>query len=152
MKSMLGQADASVSYERVNKETAIAVATVSSFHKSIKKFLFVSAADIFPLTFSNYTKTKREAEAELHGFGFEKVIILRPGFVYSDERPFTLPLAGTFSVINQIYEPVSSAFTVLKKFPMPAPLHVETVAEAAVNAIESEVNGILEVSQIKNFA
>ena len=77
-------------------------------------------------------------------------MICRLGFIYSDARPYTLPIAGFSSLGAQLlgnfknFLPVQS-LTVL-------PLNVELVADAICSGIENNITGILEVDDVIKVA
>jgi len=61
---------------------AIAVANEAARYGSIKSFIYISAADVFPFIDSRYISTKREAEFVLLSKPEFKAVILRPGICF----------------------------------------------------------------------
>ncbi|CAG8589383.1 783_t:CDS:2, partial [Paraglomus occultum] len=135
-------------YEKINRDTAIAVANEAARHGSVKSFIYISATDVFPFIDSKYISTKREAEFVLLSKPEFKTVILRPGFIYSDMRMFSLPIAGMLAVSSNISKVIP-----LPLLPSVPPLHVDTVAEAAIESIvNQEANGIYNVHEITKLA
>ncbi|ORX88693.1 putative oxidoreductase [Basidiobolus meristosporus CBS 931.73] len=141
-------------YERMNRDTAVMLANEAAMHDNIQTFAYISAADVFPFIDKRYISTKRDAEAEIQAHPEFRSIILRPGFMYSDHRPFTVPFAGALGLFGQftknLREDVDYGLLTshLKKLGT-SPLRVETVSEAVVTALERPtVKGVLNVPEI----
>lgn len=85
-------------YHLMNKETCLRVAKIAneSEHKEKPNFVYISAERGIPfplsLKFHGYIESKRECEKELNKLSNINSIILRPGFVKSTEKAWTLPI------------------------------------------------------------
>ncbi|KAJ2547125.1 hypothetical protein GGH95_006690, partial [Coemansia sp. RSA 1836] len=82
-------------------------------------------------------------------------IILRPGFMFSSDRPVSLPIAAGVSLFNTLYHRTPAGcllkHTPLAKAASPA-LRREVVASAVINAIDdSRISGILEIANIERI-
>ncbi|CAO3621295.1 unnamed protein product [Cunninghamella blakesleeana] len=143
-----------LTYEKINRDTAITVANEAASIPSIKSFVYISADDIFPLINPRYITSKREAERNLFSHKEFKSIILRPGLMYSEERPVVMPLVNMLQTANVLTKPISQGLSSLpfgKVFTTP-PVHINTVANAALASIELNEQGIFDVNGIKNLA
>lgn len=124
-----------------------------------KTFLYVSAIDGSFVLPSRYITTKREAEERIASLVSSKspsssppppmrAVFLRPSFLYDSTRGFTMPLAALMGVTSA----VNSLFG--RRLPLVGaagyrPLPVDTVAGAAVKAMEQEsVSGVVDVDKI----
>ncbi|KAF9544520.1 hypothetical protein EC957_011916 [Mortierella hygrophila] len=144
---------AGLTYEKVNRDTAITVANEAA-KEGIESFAFVSAAFSPPMVPNRYVTTKREAETALltHPAGF-RPIIFRPGFLSTPERPVTLPLAGLLQISSAILgDSVRGTIPFAQALSTP-PLEMETFARAIVNSLENpEIRGIIDVEGIAELA
>ncbi|KAG0279054.1 hypothetical protein BGZ95_002410 [Linnemannia exigua] len=142
-----------LTYEKVNRDTAITVANEAA-KEGIESFAFVSAAFAPPMVPNRYITTKREAETALltHPAGF-RPIIFRPGFLSTPDRPITLPLAGLLQVSSAILgDSVRGTIPFAQAVSTP-PLEMETLARAIVNSLENPgVRGIVDVEGIAELA
>ncbi|KAG0063909.1 hypothetical protein BGZ89_009513 [Linnemannia elongata] len=142
-----------LTYERVNRDTAITVANEAA-KEGIESFAYISAAFAPPMVPNRYITTKREAETALltHPAGFRS-IIFRPGFLSTPDRPVTLPLAGLLQVSSAILgDSVRGTIPFAQALSTP-PLEMETLARAIVNSLENpEVRGIVDVEGIAELA
>ncbi|OAQ27462.1 NAD(P)-binding protein [Linnemannia elongata AG-77] len=142
-----------LTYERVNRDTAITVANEAA-KEGIESFAYISAAFAPPMVPNRYITTKREAETALltHPAGFRS-IIFRPGFLSTPDRPVTLPLAGLLKVSSAILgDSVRGTIPFAQALSTP-PLEMETLARAIVNSLENpEVRGIVDVEGIAELA
>ncbi|KAF8948449.1 hypothetical protein BGZ47_004838 [Haplosporangium gracile] len=142
-----------LTYEKVNRDTAITVANEAA-KEGISSFAFISAAFAPPMVPNRYVTTKREAETALltHPAGFRS-IIFRPGFLSTPDRPVTLPLAGLLQVSSAILgDSVRGTIPFAQALSTP-PLEMETLARAIVNSLENpEVRGIVDVEGIAELA
>ncbi|KAF9130995.1 hypothetical protein BGW39_002407 [Mortierella sp. 14UC] len=142
-----------LTYEKVNRDTAITVANEAA-KEGIESFAFVSAAFSPPMVPNRYITTKREAETALltHPAGFRS-IIFRPGFLSTPDRPATLPLAGILQVSSAILgDSVRGTIPFAQALSTP-PLEMETLARAIVNSLENpDVQGIVDVEGIAELA
>ncbi|RUS30551.1 hypothetical protein BC938DRAFT_479254 [Jimgerdemannia flammicorona] len=162
-----------VTFERMNRDTAslgfrrynftppdlvhpaITIARTAAAIPTIESFVYVSAMDIFPFVDPRYITTKREAERFLLAKDEFRTVVLRPGFIYSDNRPFTVPLATALSMTNRLISPIKRdvASLPLGSAITTPPLHVDTVARAAIAGAEREgLKAILEAEGILELA
>ncbi|KAF9900684.1 hypothetical protein EC991_007024 [Linnemannia zychae] len=142
-----------LTYEKVNRDTAITVANEAA-KEGIESFAFVSAAFSPPMVPNRYITTKREAETALltHPAGFRS-IIFRPGFLSTPDRPVTLPLAGLLQISSAVLgDSVRGTIPFAQALSTP-PLEMETLARAIVNSLENpDVKGIVDVEGITELA
>ncbi|KAI9302221.1 hypothetical protein BJ944DRAFT_257230 [Cunninghamella echinulata] len=138
----------------MNRDTAITVAKQASTIPSVQNFVYISASDIFPLINPRYITSKREAEKYLFSHKEFKSIILRPGLMYSEERPVVMPLVNMLQTANILTKPISQGLSSLPfgKVFTTSPLHINTVANATLASIELNEQGIFDVNGIKNLA
>ncbi|KAJ2337650.1 hypothetical protein GGI00_000080 [Coemansia sp. RSA 2681] len=143
-------------YERANRDTALSVARTAREVQGLDTFVYISASDVLPLVSSRYISTKREAENELLAHKERmRPIILRPGFMFSSDRPVSLPIAAGVSLFNTLYHRTPAGcllkHTPFAKAASPA-LRREVVASAVINAIDdSRISGILEIADIERI-
>ncbi|KAI9008822.1 hypothetical protein CLU79DRAFT_776448 [Phycomyces nitens] len=142
-------------YETMNRDTAISVAKEAMGLSSLDSFVYISASDVFPLVNPRYITTKREAESFLLSRPGLRPIILRPGFMYSDQRPAAAFMATNLQLVNTLTSPISKGLASLpfgKTLTTP-PLHINTVAAAVISAIEDQkTKGIFDVQSIQDLA
>ncbi|CAO3580258.1 unnamed protein product [Absidia cylindrospora] len=141
-------------YETVNRDTAISVARQVSALSTMESYVYVSAADIFPFINPRYITSKRQAERYLFSRPEFKSIILRPGFMYNEQRASAMPIANAIQMANTLTQPFSKA---LSSLPFGTtftthPLYTDIVATAAMNAIEAKSYGIFDVAGIEGLA
>lgn len=143
-----------VTYETMNRDTAIALAKVAAQVSTIQSYVYVSATDLFPCINPRYITTKREAERYLFSRNEFRSVVLRPGFMYSEGRPATLPLAGILQTLNTVSKPCSRDIASLPLGTMittPA-LNIDTVAEAVIESIaRTSLKGILDPNDIEKL-
>ncbi|KAL0078584.1 hypothetical protein J3Q64DRAFT_1824715 [Phycomyces blakesleeanus] len=145
----------SATYETMNRDTAISVAKEVMRLPSLDSFVYISASDVFPLVNPRYITTKREAESFLLSHRSIRSIVLRPGFMYSDQRPAAAFMATNLQLVNTITSPISKGLRSLPfgKVLTTPPLHINTVAAAVISSIEnSETKGIFDVQSIQEMA
>ncbi|KAJ2895791.1 hypothetical protein GGI21_002721 [Coemansia aciculifera] len=145
-----------VTYERANRDTALSVARTAREIQGLDTFVYISASDVLPLVSPRYISTKREAENELLAHEERmRPVILRPGFMFSSDRPVSLPIAAGVSLFNALYHRTPAGcllkHTPFAKAASPA-LRRELVASAVTNAIEdSRISGVLEIADIERI-
>ncbi|KAI9497372.1 hypothetical protein BDB00DRAFT_756689, partial [Zychaea mexicana] len=134
---------------------AVTLAKEAAKQPSVDAFVFVSASDIFPMVDPRYISTKRQAEQFLFSRPEFRSIVLRPGFMYSHERPAATPLAAAIQVANMITKPVAKELDTLPygtSLTTP-PLHIDTVASAVVAGIAQRgLKGIFDVQAIQQLS
>ncbi|KAG0049430.1 hypothetical protein BGZ83_005780 [Gryganskiella cystojenkinii] len=148
-----GRPKTGLTYERINRDTAITVADEAA-KEGIDSFVFISAAFSPPMVPNRYLTTKREAESHLltHPSKFRSVIF-RPGFMSTPDRPITLPLAGLLQLSSSILgKSVNGTIPFAQALSTP-PLAMETLARAVMNSIENpDIKGIVDVDGIEELA
>ncbi|KAK6519663.1 hypothetical protein TWF281_003485 [Arthrobotrys megalospora] len=140
-----------LTYEKLNRDSALIAAKqfVESSSAPKKTFVYISAAAGFPVLPQRYISTKREAEGLLSQVPDFRSIFFRPAFMYSSQRPITIPLSYLTRVSSTMNSLTGSIFSGLLGAAGAAPLDVEKVGVAVVHAIEDEsVTGPVEVQQI----
>ncbi|KAJ1842671.1 hypothetical protein LPJ73_005727 [Coemansia sp. RSA 2703] len=151
-------------YESANRDSALAVWHAAQ-QTGVKAFAYMSAADALPGINPRYISTKREAEAVIlgdrqqqqqeGGGGNVRPVVLRPGFLYSADRPVTLPIAAAVGVFTKVVRDTPLGCLVrrtpLAKAATPA-LNRDVLAAAIVRALDDpRVEGILDVAEIQRL-
>ncbi|ORX51254.1 NAD(P)-binding protein [Hesseltinella vesiculosa] len=137
-------------YELINRDTAISLAKQVAQEPSMKTFAYISASDVFPLINPRYITSKREAEKYLFSRPEFNTIVLRPGFMYSENRSISLPLATALQCANAMTQPFAKEIASLplgKSLTTP-PLHIDTVAQATIHGLEIGSQQIYDVQDI----
>jgi hypothetical protein len=122
-------------------------------------FVFVSAFAAPPLVDERYIESKREAEEILWSCSALRPIVMRPGFLYSEERDWSMALAGLLQLSSSAHKgPLVGISTAVRtmipsgmdmSFALHPPLRVEMLADAIVQSIANEdCFGIQEGSDI----
>ncbi|TQB73952.1 hypothetical protein MPDQ_005283 [Monascus purpureus] len=148
----LQEKDGQLTYELMNRDSAIALAQ-ESFNEKVPTFVFISAASGAPILPSRYITTKREAESTISALLPElRSIFIRPGFMYDSSRKLTLPIAlGGFlghEANSLLGNRLGFLGTMVEK-----PLQVDVVGQAVVEAIEDEsTHGAVGLNQIEALA
>ncbi|KAJ2788114.1 hypothetical protein GGI15_000135 [Coemansia interrupta] len=145
------------SYEQANRDTALSVWRTACATPGINAFAYLSAADALPGLDPRYISTKREAEGVIlkgQGEGVRPVVV-RPGFLYSSDRPVTLPIAAAVRMLGVAVHrtPLGCLLkgSPLEKAATPA-LNRDVLAAAIVRALDDpHVKGILEVADIQRL-
>ncbi|KAF8932845.1 hypothetical protein EDD21DRAFT_380425 [Dissophora ornata] len=142
-----------LTYERINRDTAITVANEAG-KEGVDTFVYISAAFPPPMVPNRYITTKREAEHALltNTTGF-RPIIFRPGFLSTPERPITLPLAGLLKVSSAILGNSLKGTIPFAQAASTPPVGMDVLARAIMNAIENpDIKGIVDVDGIDELA
>ncbi|QIW94788.1 hypothetical protein AMS68_000306 [Peltaster fructicola] len=148
-----GERDGQLTYELMNRDSAIALASEAS-KADVPSFCFISAAAGAPILPRRYITTKREAESTIAtSFPKMRSLFMRPGFLYDSSRAFTLPIAiagyGGF-IVNSL---VGGNLTWLMGAGGSKPLKADLVAEAVVEGLADEtVKGPVESAEIETLA
>ena len=138
-------------YDKLNYEAAKCVADETAKHASIKSLVYVSAADGFPGIPQRYITTKRKAERYIDALPLRS-IFFRPGFMFSDAKGFTKPLARLLGLSYAAQSAFSGAIPLLGAAGV-KPLLVDRVGKAIIQACEDEsCSGPIEVFQIEALA
>ncbi|KAG5437860.1 hypothetical protein PCANB_000575 [Pneumocystis canis] len=141
-----------LSYNLLNRDFAIKMANNASEMDKNIPFVYLSAVDAFPGIPKRYIESKREAEDYIYSLPNIRPIIMRPGFMYSKERPISLAIAGIIDITSNMNE------LFCKKIPLIGaagikPLKVETVSDAVIQSIDDETfKGIASIQHIEGLA
>ncbi|KAI8931323.1 hypothetical protein NX059_011664 [Plenodomus lindquistii] len=146
------ESDGQLTYEVMNRDTALSLAKESST-KKVPTFLYVSAAAGTPILPHRYISTKRDAESLIStSFPSMRSIFIRAPFMYDSSRTFTLPIAAAGGVASMINSAVGGRLTWLMGAGGIKPLKADLVGEAVVEALEDEeVRGPIEVPEIERL-
>ncbi|RHZ65176.1 ubiquinone biosynthesis protein COQ11 [Aspergillus thermomutatus] len=144
--------DGQLTYELMNRDSAIALAQESSC-EHVPTFVYISAAAGAPILPSRYITTKREAETTIASELPEmRSIFIRPPFMYDSSRKFTLPIALGGFVASQFNALLGDRLRFLGAM-VDKPFQVDLVGEAVVEAMEDEsIRGAVGTKQIENLA
>jgi hypothetical protein len=142
-----------LSYEVMNRDSAIALAQESS-KSSVGTFLYISAAAGFPLLPPRYISSKRDAESIIAtSFPKMRSIFFRPAFLYDSSRSFTLPIAGLSHIAAAVNGATGGRLSFLMGAGGTKPLKADVVGDAVVEAIsESATKGVIETAEIEELA
>ncbi len=148
-----GEKDGQLTYELINRDSAIALAQESQ-REGAKCFVFISAAAGAPVLPKRYITTKREAEttiaSELNSL---RSVFIRPGFLYDSSRKFTLPLAASGMVGSTVNGMLGGSLTSIFGAAVEKPLKADLVAEAVIEAIaEEDTKGVVGTKEIEALA
>ncbi|KAK6543881.1 hypothetical protein TWF694_000603 [Orbilia ellipsospora] len=150
-----GDASRQLTYEKLNRDSALIAAKqfVESSSAKSKTFLYISAAAGFPILPQRYISTKREAEDLLTQVQDFRSIFFRPGFMYSHERPITVPMSYLTSVSSTMNKLTGNIFGGLLGAAGTAPMDVDKVGRAVVQAIDDKsIKGPVEVPLIESLS
>ncbi|KAL4895582.1 hypothetical protein BDV59DRAFT_141490 [Aspergillus ambiguus] len=144
--------DGQLTYELMNRDSAIALAQESS-NEQVPTFVFISAAAGAPILPRRYITTKREAEMTISSKLPElRSIFMRAPFMYDSSRKFTLPIALGGFIGSQFNALVGNRLDFLGSM-VDKPFQVDMVGEAVVEAMEEEsVRGAVGTKQIETLA
>ncbi|GAM40694.1 hypothetical protein TCE0_039r13241 [Talaromyces pinophilus] len=147
------ESDGQLTYEVMNRDTAIALAQESSF-EHVPTFVYISAAGGAPMLPGRYISTKREAESIISQSLPElRSIFIRPGFLYDSSRKFTLPIALSGMVASEVDALVGGRLKSLVGSITEKPLKADVVAQAVVEAIaDGTTSGVVGTKKIENLA
>eukprot|EP00123_Amoebidium_parasiticum_P010281 comp20004_c0_seq1/m.24490 comp20004_c0_seq1/g.24490 ORF comp20004_c0_seq1/g.24490 comp20004_c0_seq1/m.24490 type:complete len:149 (-) comp20004_c0_seq1:83-529(-) len=120
------------------------------------KFVYISAAGAPPMVDKRYITTKREAEAALQAMNGFDTVILRPGFMYSEDDIFThnigLSLRTTHAILSPFLRPLTGKMINWDELGLQA-LNVSTVGQAVVQAVLSPgCKGVFDIDGISYLA
>ncbi|OAK94044.1 NAD(P)-binding protein [Phaeosphaeriaceae sp. SRC1lsM3a] len=151
-KLRLMERDGQLTYEVMNRDTAVSIAQESS-NRNVPTFLYISAAAGTPILPARYITTKREAESIVSTtFPKMRSIFIRAPFMYDSSRTFTLPIAAAGGVASIVNSAVGGRLTWLMGAGGIKPLKADLVGEAVVEALEDEdVRGPVEVPEIERL-
>jgi len=149
-----GEPDGQITYELMNRDSAVTLARAAHEAGGVKAFCYISAAAGAPILPGRYISTKREAESTIAStYPRMRNVFFRPGFLYNASRTFTLPLAavtyGGF-LANSL---TGGNLTWAMGAGGAKPLNADLVAEAVVEALaDGETKGPVEVREIEELA
>ena len=148
-----GEEDGQLTYELMNRDSAIALAQESQL-EGVSTFVYISAAAGAPMLPGRYITTKREAESTIASEMIKlRNIFVRPGFLYDNSRKFTLPIAASGMVGSTINSLVGGSLTSLFGAAVEKPLKADLVADAVVEAISDDsVKGVVGTKKIEELA
>ncbi|KAJ5653163.1 hypothetical protein N7490_000166 [Penicillium lividum] len=144
--------DGQLTYELMNRDSAIALAQESS-NEHVPAFVYISAAAGAPVLPARYITTKREAEDTIASTLPElRSIFIRPGFMFDSSRKFTLPIALGGFLTSEVNTFLGNKLKFLGAM-AEKPLKADTVADAVVEALEDEsTRGAVGTKQIEALA
>ncbi|RMJ25374.1 hypothetical protein PHISP_03770 [Aspergillus sp. HF37] len=146
------EGDGQLTYELMNRDSAIALAQESS-NEHVPTFVYISAAAGAPILPSRYITTKRDAETAITSkLPDLRSIFVRPAFMFDSSRKLTLPIAlGGWlgSGVNAFMgNKLQFLGTMVEK-----PQRVDAVGDAVVEAMEDEAtHGVVGTKQIEALA
>ena len=148
-----GEKDGQLTYELMNRDSAIALAQESQ-REGVGTFVYISAAAGAPMLPGRYITTKREAESTIASEMVRlRNIFVRPGFLYDNSRKFTLPIAASGMVGSTVNSLVGGSLTSIFGAAVEKPLKADLVAEAVVEAISDDTTkGIVGTKEIEALA
>jgi hypothetical protein len=148
-----GEKDGQLTYELMNRDSAIALAQESQ-REGVSTFVYISAAAGAPMLPARYISTKREAESTIASELVKlRSIFVRPGFLYDSSRKFTLPIAASGMVGSTVNGMIGGRLTSLFGAAVEKPLKADLVAEAVVEAIaEEDTKGVVATKEIEALA
>jgi uncharacterized protein YbjT (DUF2867 family) len=148
-----GEKDGQITYELMNRDSAIALAQEAEREGS-NTFVYISAAAGAPILPKRYVTTKREAESIIASEMTKlRNIFVRPGFLYDNSRKFTLPIAASGMVGSTINSLVGGSLTRVFGAAVEKPLKADLVADAVVEAIaDDSTKGVVDTALIEALA
>lgn len=148
-----GERDGQLTYELMNRDSAIALAQESQ-REGVSCFVYISAAAGAPILPKRYITTKREAETTIASEMIKmRNIFVRPPFLWDLSRKFTLPIAASGMVGSTVNGLFGGALTNIFGAAVEKPLKADLVAEAVVEAISAEdTKGVIAVPDIEALA
>jgi len=137
----------------MNRDSAITLAKHAAAEKA-GVFCYISAIAGAPVLPSRYISTKREAEGAIaENFPEMRGVFIRPSFLYDNSRKITMGLAAAAGVSSTINNLTGGVFSGLMGAGGVKPLHVDTVAQAVVEALSNEgIKGPVEIGGIEELA
>lgn len=149
-----GEADGQITYELMNRDSALSLATQAQ-EKNVETFAYISAAAGAPILPARYINTKREAESMIaSNFPRMRSLFFRPGFLYDSSRGFTIPIMAAGMMGNTVNEWLfRGGLTRFLGASVEKPLKADLVAEAVVEGIaEESVKGVQQTREIEALA
>lgn len=148
-----GEKDGQLTYELMNRDSAIALAKEAS-KAGVQSYAFISAAAGAPVLPGRYIETKREAESTISSqFPKMRSLFYRAPFMYDSSRSFTMPMAAVTYAGFLTNSLTGGNLTWLMGAGGSKPLKADLVAEAVVEGLSDEnIKGPIEVKEIEELA
>ena len=148
-----GEKDGQLTYELMNRDSAIALAQESQ-REGVNTFVYISAAAGAPILPSRYITTKREAESSIASNMVKmRNVFIRPGFLYDSSRLFTMPIAASGAVGNTFNSLLGGSLTSIFGAAVEKPLKADLVADAVIEAIaDDSTSGVVGTATIESLA
>jgi hypothetical protein len=148
-----GEKDGQLTYELMNRDSAIALAQESQ-KAGVSTFVYISAAAGAPMLPARYISTKREAETTISSELVKmRNLFIRPGFLYDSSRKFTLPIAASGMIGSTFNSVLGGSLTSVFGAAVEKPLKADLVAEAVVEAIaQDDIKGVIDTKGIEALA
>ena len=144
--------DGQLTYEVMNRDSAVVLAAEAA-KANVKEFVYISAAAGAPILPGRYITTKRQAESTIASkFPQMRSIFIRPGMLYDSSRSITLGLAGVTAMGHVANSLTGGRLTPLMGAGGSKPLKADTVAEAVVEAIDTDTTGVVEALEIETLS
>jgi uncharacterized protein YbjT (DUF2867 family) len=145
-----GEKDGQLTYELMNRDSAIALAQESQ-KAGVSTFVYISAAAGAPMLPARYISTKREAESTISSELVKmRNVFIRPGFLYDSSRKFTLPIAASGMVGSTFNSVLGGSLTSVFGAAVEKPLKADLVAEAVIEAIaQDDIRGVVDTKGIE---
>lgn len=150
----VGESDGQITYELMNRDTALSLATEAQA-RNVSTFAYISAAAGAPMLPQRYITTKREAESMISSnFPRLRSLFFRPGFLWDSSRAFTVPIMAGGMIGNTVNEWLfRGGLTRFFGAAMEKPIKADLLAEAVVEGIaEEEVRGVQQTREIEALA
>lgn len=147
------QKNGQLTYELMNRDSAISLAREASKHK-VPVLAYISAAGGAPILPKRYITSKREAESTISSeFPLMRGVFFRPGFLYDSSRIITIPLAAMVAVGAVFNNVTGGIFGGIIGAAGVKPLSADVVAQAVVEALDDNgVKGPVDTKEIERLA
>jgi hypothetical protein len=150
---MSQEKDGQITYELMNRDSAIVLAQESS-KESVPAFAFISAAGGAPVLPQRYIMTKRQAESTISTeFPKMRSVFMRPGLLWDSSRTMSIPMAGATALGAAFNVVTGGAFSSFLGAAGVMPIKADIVAEALVEALDDgKTKGPVETKEIEALA
>ncbi|CEL95746.1 unnamed protein product [Vitrella brassicaformis CCMP3155] len=136
---------AGLSYEQVNRDTALVVAREARRLPPVQSFVFVSAKSAPPFL-QRYILAKRDVENELRTYGHDELrsAFLYAGMIYHESKPGSPQMASLLKIGSAVNETMLN-YVGFGLSGVDEPTDLNTLAAAAVQAsIDPNIEGIVD--------
>ena len=150
----MGEADGQITYELMNRDSALSLATEAQA-RDVSTYAYISAAAGAPVLPARYINTKREAESLIStNFPRMRNLFFRPGLLYDSSRGFTMPIMAAGMVGHTVNEWLfRGGLTRFVGAMVEKPIKADLLAEAVVEGLaEEDVRGVLQTREIEGLA